>query len=62
MSHVFPTTNRRLNIAVVGTGIAGMSASWLLDQGHRITIYEQNARIGGHSNTVPGRHRLYRLQ
>jgi predicted NAD/FAD-binding protein len=52
MSHVFPTTNRRLNIAVVGTGIAGMSASWLLDQGHRITIYEQNARIGGHSNTV----------
>lgn len=52
MNPISPETNRRLNIAVVGTGIAGMSAAWLLNQGHRITIYEQNARIGGHSNTV----------
>ncbi len=52
MNPVSPTTNRRLNIAVVGTGIAGMSAAWLLNQGHRITLYERNDRIGGHSNTV----------
>lgn len=39
-------------IAVVGTGIAGMSAAWLLSQGHDITVYEQEARLGGHSNTV----------
>jgi predicted NAD/FAD-binding protein len=44
--------DRRLNIAVIGTGIAGMSAAWLLNRGHRITVYERNARIGGHSNTV----------
>jgi len=48
---------RPLNIAVVGTGIAGMSAAWLLSQIHRVTVYEKNDRIGGHSNTVdaPGR-------
>ena len=40
------------NIAVIGTGIAGMSAAWLLSQKHNVTIYEQENRIGGHSNTV----------
>lgn len=44
--------HRRLNIAVVGTGIAGMSAAWLLNQGHWVTVYEKNGRVGGHSNTV----------
>ena len=43
---------RRYNIAVIGTGIAGMSASWLLDRKHHVTVYEANDRIGGHSNTV----------
>jgi len=47
-----PFPNQRLNIAVIGTGIAGMSAAWLLNQTHRITVYEKNDRIGGHSNTV----------
>ena len=42
----------RYKIAVVGTGIAGMSAAWLLNQGHDITVYEKEPRIGGHSNTV----------
>jgi predicted NAD/FAD-binding protein len=44
--------DRRLNIAVIGTGIAGMSAAWLLNRGHRITVYERNGWVGGHSNTV----------
>src|SRR5262245_35817192 len=39
-------------IAVVGTGIAGMSAAWLLSQGHDVTVYEREGRLGGHSNTV----------
>lgn len=39
-------------IAVIGAGIAGMSAAWLLSQKHRVTLYEKNSRLGGHSNTV----------
>ena len=41
-----------LDIAVVGQGIAGMSAAWLLSQGHRVTVYECEDRLGGHSHTV----------
>ena len=43
---------QRLRIAVVGTGISGLSAAWLLSRGHDVTVYEKNDRIGGHSNTV----------
>ena len=39
-------------IAVIGTGISGMSAAWLLSQRHQVTVYECDGRIGGHSNTV----------
>lgn len=47
----------RKSIAVIGTGISGMSAAWLLSQCHDVTVYETDDRIGGHSNTVivPGR-------
>lgn len=41
-----------LDIAIVGTGIAGMSAAWLLSKRHRVTVYEKQNRLGGHSNTV----------
>ena len=46
-----PATDRRLDIAVIGTGIAGLSAAWLLDTRHRVTVYEQNNYVGGHSQT-----------
>jgi hypothetical protein len=42
----------RKNIAVVGTGISGMAAAWLLSQRHEVTVFEQDRRVGGHSNTV----------
>ncbi len=41
-----------LNIAVIGTGISGMSVAWLLSQAHNVTVYERAERVGGHSNTV----------
>ena len=41
-----------LEIAVVGSGISGLSAAWLLSRRHRVTLYESAARPGGHSNTV----------
>jgi predicted NAD/FAD-binding protein len=45
-------TGQGLSIAVVGSGIAGLSAAWLLSQRHRVTLYESSPRAGGHSNTV----------
>jgi predicted NAD/FAD-binding protein len=41
-----------LNIAIVGTGISGMAAAWLLSRCHRVTVFEKEGRLGGHSNTV----------
>lgn len=41
-----------LRIAVVGSGIAGLSAAWLLSKRHDVTLYEAAPRPGGHSNTV----------
>ncbi|MEO9211933.1 MAG: FAD-dependent oxidoreductase [Caulobacteraceae bacterium] len=41
-----------LKIAVVGAGISGMSAAWLLARSHDVTLYEAEARPGGHSQTV----------
>jgi uncharacterized protein len=50
---MFATGAAPLNIAVIGSGIAGLSAAWLLGQRHAVTVYEKDQRIGGHSNSVP---------
>ena len=44
-----------MRIAIVGSGIAGLGASWLLDPHHHVTLYEANPRLGGHSHTVTTR-------
>ena len=41
-----------MTIAVVGAGISGLSAAWLLSQRHRVTLFEAEPRFGGHANTV----------
>ena len=41
-----------LRIAVVGSGISGLSAAWLLSQRHEVTLYEADDRLGGHAHTV----------
>ncbi|HVP85177.1 MAG TPA: FAD-dependent oxidoreductase [Rhizomicrobium sp.] len=43
-------------IAVIGTGIAGLSAAYLLNRSYEVTVYEKEARLGGHSRTVDVRH------
>jgi len=47
-----PSDHIPLDIAVIGSGIAGLSAAWLLSQRHRVTLFEADDRIGGHSHTV----------
>jgi predicted NAD/FAD-binding protein len=42
-----------MKIAVIGTGISGMVAAYLLSDEHDITVFEANDYVGGHTNTVP---------
>lgn len=41
-----------MRVAVVGSGIAGLSAAWLLHQEHEVTLFEKDNRFGGHAHTV----------
>ncbi len=42
---------RNKSIAVIGSGISGLSAAWLLSKKHQVTLYDRNDYPGGHSNT-----------
>lgn len=39
-------------LAIVGTGMAGMSAAYFLQNDYDITVFEKNGYVGGHTNTV----------
>jgi len=41
-----------MKIAVVGTGISGLVAAYLLHRQHEITVFEANDYIGGHTHTL----------
>ena len=40
------------HIAVIGSGAAGLGAAWVLSKHHRVTLYEADRRLGGHSHTM----------
>ncbi|WP_299908751.1 FAD-dependent oxidoreductase [uncultured Paracoccus sp.] len=42
----------RRRIAIIGSGISGLGAAWLLDPHHDITLFEREPRAGGHARTV----------
>ncbi len=43
-------TGRR-RVAVVGAGVAGLTAAYVLQREHDVTLYEAEARLGGHAHT-----------
>ena len=40
------------DIAVIGAGISGLAAGYFLSRRHRVHLFEREARLGGHTNTV----------
>ena len=41
-----------MKIAVVGSGISGLAAAWLLSPQHQVTLFEAGNYLGGHTHTV----------
>ena len=39
-------------IAIIGSGISGLTAAYLLSKKHEVTVFERNDYIGGHTATV----------
>lgn len=41
-----------LKIAVVGCGVSGLTAAWLLSRRHEVHLFEKNDYTGGHTRTL----------
>lgn len=41
-----------MKIAIIGSGISGLTAAWLLHTQHNVTVFEADDYIGGHTHTV----------
>jgi predicted NAD/FAD-binding protein len=41
-----------MKVAIVGSGISGLSAAWLLSFKHEVTLFEKESYCGGHAHTI----------
>jgi len=41
-----------MKIAIIGSGGAGLTTAWLLEEEHDVVVYERNPTMGGHAHTV----------
>lgn len=52
MTYAAAPSPRPRRIAVIGSGISGLAAAWMLSRSHDVVLYEKEDRLGGHTNTV----------
>lgn len=43
---------KREDIAIIGGGVTGIVAAWLLSRRHNVTLMEKNDYLGGHTHTI----------
>ncbi|KFZ31980.1 FAD-dependent oxidoreductase [Pseudidiomarina salinarum] len=41
-----------MKIAIIGSGISGLTSAWLLNADHQVEVFEKNDYIGGHTRTI----------
>ena len=41
-----------MRVAVIGSGISGLSAAYFLSKKYKVDLYEKNDHFGGHSFTI----------
>jgi predicted NAD/FAD-binding protein len=42
-----------MRIGIIGAGVSGMAAAWLLQDDHDVTLFDRSPHLGGHAETLP---------